>query len=113
MAGTGKAVIRKLRGKKAPPPSIRLSPSQERKLVRRLAGEMSAQPLTGTVVPKPGSSVAARSGAFRFRRHLVVFEWIALLLGLGLLLHWRHATAPAAALGFIAAVAIAVGAIAE
>jgi hypothetical protein len=109
MAGTGKAVIRKLRGKSKPPaPQIRLSPSQERRLVKKLGAQVQAQPLTGTVVPKPGSSVAARSGAFRFRRHLVVFEWIALLLGAGLLLHAHDAAAPAAALGFLAAVAIVV-----
>jgi hypothetical protein len=107
---TGKKIIKRLRGKKpAQAPQIRLSPSQERKLVKKLAREMQAQPLAGPAVPKPGSSAAARSGAFRFRRHLVVFEWIALLLGLGLLLHWRHAAPAAAALGFTAAIAIVLG----
>jgi hypothetical protein len=45
--------------------------------------------LTGQVVPPvlPGGRLLARTGAYRFRLHLVPFWWLAGLIGTGLALH--------------------------
>ena len=87
---------------KAPPagPVIRMDGKQAKKLAREMgraqAAALAGAPgtaLAGQVVPSrvPGARLAARTGAYRFRLHLVPFWWLAALAGAGLLLH--HADA--------------------
>ena len=98
------------RKKKAPAPQIRLSPAQEKRLVRKMVTATPGGAVTGQVIPPhrrvPASKVMARSGAFRFRLHLVPFEWLAAVLALGLGMHYGHAFRVAVVIGVVAAVVI-------
>ena len=99
--------------RKQPPagPVIRMDGKQAKKLAREMgraqAQALAAAPgtaLAGQVVPSrvPGAKLAARTGAYRFRLHLVPFWWLAALAGTGLALH-RADALPAALLAALAA----------
>ena len=101
--------------RKHPPagPVIRMDGKQAKKLAREMgraqAQALAAAPgtaLAGQVVPSrvPGSKLAARTGAYRFRLHLVPFWWLAALAGAGLALHKADAV-PAALLTALASAA--------
>ena len=98
------------RKKKAPAPQIRLSRAQEKRLVRKMVTAAPGGAVTGQVIPPhrrvPASKVMARSGAFRFRLHLVPFEWLLAVLALGLGMHYGHAFRVAVVIGVVAAVVI-------
>ena len=91
--------------KSAPPgPSLTLRGRRaERRFAAIVAANLAAQP---GHQPVPGSKVMARTGAFRFRLHLVPFEWLLSVLVLGLGMHYGHAFRAALITGTVAAVVI-------
>ena len=101
--------------RKHPPagPVIHMDGRQAKKLAREMgraqAAALAAAPgtaLAGQVVPSrlPGAKLAARTGAYRYRLHLVPFWWLAGVIGTGLVLHQAHAL-PAAFLTALCAAA--------
>jgi hypothetical protein len=98
--------------RKHPPagPVIRMDGRQAKKFAREMgraqAAALAAAPgtaLAGQVVPSrlPGSKLAARTGAYRYRLHLVPFWWLGGVTGAGLALH--HALPAAFLTAFLAA----------
>ena len=86
----------------SPGPVISMSGKNARKLVREMGKAQAAAlahgtALTGQIVPAqlPGTRLAARSGVYRYRLHLVPFEWLLSLITTGLILH-RADALPAA-----------------
>jgi hypothetical protein len=99
--------------KPSPGPPVILNGRQARRFAREVGASIAAgpgAPLTGRVIPPhrgvTGSKVMARTGAFRFRMHLVPFEWLAAVLAVGLGSHLGHAFRFAVITGIVAAVAI-------
>jgi Helicase HerA, central domain len=101
--GTAKPEVPRWRRKKQPPgPSVRLSPRQERRLVKRL-GRHPPQ----AQAPQPDRGAVAQTQAFRFRWHLIPFGWLAILFAAGFAAHAARAL-PAAVTGSLAAAAVTV-----
>src|ERR1022692_781945 len=101
--------------RKKPPagPVIHMGGREAKKLAREMgraqAAALQAGALTGQVVqpaklPVPG--VLARTGAYRYRLHLVPFEWLAGVTAAGLAFHKANALPAAFLTALCAAAAI-------
>jgi hypothetical protein len=102
------ANVPRWRRKKKPQPVIHLPRRERKRLVREVVKATAQTPGTGTpqaaAVPVPGPHLI--KAGFRWRRHLVPFEWLAALLATGFILHAGHAVPAAIIISAAAAVLI-------
>jgi FtsK/SpoIIIE family len=93
----------------APGPVINLSGRQAKALARQWGGALAALPAApGNVTQAPAARLAARSGAYRYRKHLVPFIWLVLVIGPALIAHQVHVRMLAAVAAAVAGAAVLV-----
>jgi hypothetical protein len=101
------------RWKQKPPaaagPVIQMNGRQAKRLAREFGGALATVQqqtgVTGKVVRVPASKITVRSGGYRYRKHLVPFIWLGLVIGPALIAHQAHVRVTVAVLAASAAAA--------